>query len=242
VPVLNEEFSATPNMGMHSQDVAFLQRDFDAEMGRIREVKAKAGADGGKTAESLIHSAEQSPLMEEVKQLLAGGGDPDKCERRLLELKIKLDEAVDALEWPALVSEAREWLGALKAVDTEHSDSDRHKRAAELTQELQTLMRNKAPDDLRAKIAQVRALWWEITSAQPAYWVYQLQELEKQIGTMREQARAARLFGQGRAFMSHGNAVGLENVVRDLWRLLPEEAVEETRRGYQAGIVKVAGN
>jgi hypothetical protein len=180
--------------------------------------------------------------MEEVKELLAGGGDPDKCERRLLELKIKLDEAADALEWPALVSEARECLGALKAIAKEHGDSDQHKRAAELTQELQTVMRKQALDDLRSKIAEVTALWWEIASAQLAYWVYQRQELEKQVGVMSDQPRATRLLDQGRAFISHGNAAGLQNVVRELWRLLPEEVVEETRRGYQAGIAKVAGS
>ena len=44
---------------------------------------------------------------------IAVKGDVDaaaKCEKRLLELKPKLDEVIDALEWPTLVAEANDWL------------------------------------------------------------------------------------------------------------------------------------
>jgi molecular chaperone DnaK len=242
VPVLDQEFRGTVDLKMHSQDLASLQRDYDTEMSRFREVKAKAANAGGQTAESLIRVAEQSPRRQEGGELLQAKGDPGaaaKCEKRLLELKIKLDEAADALEWPALVSEARQSLQDLVEVDKEHGTSEQHQRAAKLVEESERLIRLEYTEDLRRKMVQVRALWWELISAQPAFWVYHLQQLESQVDLMSDQPRATRLLDQGRAFLSQNNLVGLQNVVRELWNLLPVEAAREAKRGYQAGVVKV---
>jgi hypothetical protein len=101
------------------------------------------------------------------------------------------------------------------------------------------LIKAGVPEDLRQAIKQVRALWWEIVSAQAAFWVYQHQELEKQVGEMSDQPRADRLFAQERAFISQNNGIGLQNVLRERWNLLPEKVVEGVQRGYQSGVVRV---
>lgn len=115
----------------------------------------------------------------------------------------------------------------------------RHKRTAQLTAEVRRLIKAGVPEDLRQAIKQVRALWWEIVSAQAAFWVYQHQELEKQVGEMSDQPRADRLFAQERAFISQNNGIGLQNVLRERWNLLPEKVVEGVQRGYQSGVVRV---
>jgi hypothetical protein len=38
--------------------------------------------------------------------------------------------------------------------------------------------------------------------------------------------------------MSKSNVPGLQNVVRQLWDLMPREVVEAAKRGYQSGVVK----
>jgi hypothetical protein len=79
-------------------------------MTRFEATKNKAEATGADSAGKLVDEVEESPLLREVKDLLSAvKGDVDsaaKFEKRLLELKLKLDAAVDALEWPALVAEA----------------------------------------------------------------------------------------------------------------------------------------
>jgi hypothetical protein len=55
---------------------------------------------------------------------------------------------------------------------------------------------------------------------------------------MSEQSRAVRLLDQGRQCIDKNNVVGLQNVVRQLWELLPPEVVRQAPRGYQSGIVK----
>jgi hypothetical protein len=106
--------------------------------------------------------------------------------------------------------------------------------------DIERLVRKERPDDeLRSKIEQVRKLWVTIVTAQPDFWVGQLQELEKQVGLMSDQNRASRLLDQGRAFVSQNNLDGLQNVVKGLWNLLPTEAATEIQRGYQAGVIRV---
>jgi hypothetical protein len=38
--------------------------------------------------------------------------------------------------------------------------------------------------------------------------------------------------------MARNNPAGLENVVRQLWDLLPPEVVEAAERGYGAGLIR----
>jgi hypothetical protein len=77
-------------------------------MKRLRELETKAAQAEGRSVTELLARIEESPLMKEIRESLAAApADPDaaaKCEKRLLELKLKLDEAADALEWPALVA------------------------------------------------------------------------------------------------------------------------------------------
>ena len=241
VPVIDKEFKTTLVLRAHSRDIESLKKDYDAEMTRFADVKAKAGIAGGEIAEKLIQRAEDSAVLKEVRELLTKNGDPDaaaKCEKRLLELKVRLDEAADELQWPSLVVEARNWIGYLSELDKEHGTVEIHKRCVSISEEIQQLIVAEASDDLRHKIEQASALWFEVNMAQPAFWVYQHQELEKRVGDMSDKVRAGRLLEQGRAFVAQNNATGLQNVVRELWNLLPDDAQEGISLGYQAGIVK----
>jgi len=240
VPALDREFQATLELRKNGRDLEQLRKDYDEEIARFADVKAKAAAAGGETAGRLLQSAENSPVLAEVKDLLSNNGDPHaaaKLERRLLELKVKLDEAAAELQWPSLVAEAREWLGWLEEMDKENASDAIHKRFVAISAEIEQLIKARASDDLQRKLEQAKALWFEVHMAQPAFWVYQHQQLEKRFDEMTDKTRAKRLLDQGRAFVSQNNAAGLQNVVRELWNLLPDDAQEQIKTGYQAGIV-----
>jgi molecular chaperone DnaK len=243
VPVLDEEFRGKLDLVRNDRDPALRQEDFESEMNRFIEMKEKASTAGAGTAQELIDQAANSPLMQEVAELINVKGNPDaaaKCERRLLELKVKLDEAADALEWPSLIAEARQMLESLVGADKAHGNAEQHKQTSKLAVDIERLVRKERPDEeLRSKVEQVRNLWITIFTAQPGFWVAQLQELEKQVGAMSDQTRASRLLDQGRAFVSQNNLDGLQNVVKGLWNLLPTEVATEIQRGYQAGVIRV---
>ena len=242
VPLLDEEFKFPINLNDRpTPDAEFLEQDFNAEVKRFRDVRAKAADAQGETAEQLVQSVEDSPLMQEVKELVAAAkGDPDaagNCERQLLILKLKLDEAADALEWPALVADARKEIDDLDTVAGRSGSQSQKDKAAELAQEIEDIITDRKMDRLRKKIDQVLHLYWEIVFAQPGFWVNQFQRMEKEQTKMTDQTRASRLLGQGRDCMAKNNVTGLQSIVRQLWDLLPREVVEAVRRGFQAGLV-----
>jgi len=242
VPVLDEEFPANIEMMHHQPDPGELRRDYDAEMARIREVRAKAAATGGETAGRIVDDVEASPLAQEVKEnLAAGNADPDaalKGEKQLLELKIRLDQAADALEWPTLVSESHGCVQELRAVADQHGSDQQKQRAKDLAEQIELIIRDHKADRLRKKTEQTVAMYYEIVMAQSGWWVFQFQRMEEQQPKMSDQTQGRRLLGQGRDCIARNNATGLKNVVRQLWDLLPDETVQKAKRGYGATILR----
>jgi hypothetical protein len=161
-----------------------------------------------------------------------------KCEHRLLDLRCAIDEVADKLEWPGLVAEARELSERLVDEASRTPQTQLKKQVDLMTCEIVKIIDTSNNDDLRVKLRQAKSLYWSLLSAQPAFWVYQFQEAEKEVASGTDQARAARLCDQGRAFVSQNNAEGLRNVVLELWKLMPADAVQERKRGYQSGVVR----
>jgi len=242
VPVLDEEFSKKIELRHQSAQVQFLREDFNKELARFREVKLKAKSASGETAEEVVEQVEDSPLMQQVDELLdAGRADPNAAaegEKRLLELKLELDKAANAVEWPALKSEAREGLNWLQKVADQNGTDKQKERTRELTAELETIIRERNADRLRKIIGRIGRLHFEIVSALPDWWVYQFQQAEKEQHKMTDPQRAARLISQGQDYVSKNNLAGLQNVVRQLWDLLPPEVVQAAERGYGAGLTR----
>jgi molecular chaperone DnaK len=229
VPLLDEEFVAKLDMKMRAPQPDALSQEYAAEIKRLRELEAKAAQAEGQSVTEMLTNIEESPLMKEIRESLAAAkADPDaaaKCEKRLLELKLKLDEASDALEWPALVAEARVELGHLNNIVEQHGDAGQRQSAAKIAAEIDSSILEHQPDLLRKRIKLVDELYWEIIFAQPFFWVNQIQRIEKEIEKMSDPGRAARLLDQGRDAISKNNFVGLQNVVRQLWDLVPRKIV-----------------
>ena len=242
IPFLDEEFTLKILQQRLIPNPDDLERDYQAEMKRFREVKTKAADAEGESAEGLIQNVEGSPLMQEVKGLVAAAkGDPDaalKCAKRLLELKLKLDEAADALEWPALVADARREVDDLDTVAGRSGSQGQKDKAAELAQEIEDIIAKRKMDRLRKKLDQVLRLYWEIVFAQPGFWVDQLPRMEKEQARMTDPTRAARLLDQGRDCIAKNNITGLQSIVRQLWALLPQEVADAAQRDNQKYLVR----
>lgn len=241
VPLLDEEFPATIDLKNKGVKPERLSAERDAEMRRLRGLQEKAGNAGEESAQKMLADVENSLLPEVEDTLAAAKADPDaaaKCEKRLLELKVKLDEAADNLEWPSLVAEARQWLEWLDGIVQQHGTDAHREKAAELSEQTEEIIEGKKMDRLRRKIEQVQRLHDEVLFAQPGFWVYLFGELEKQKSKMRDQTRAIRLLDQGRGCVANNNVNGLRNVVAQLQDLLPRDVVEAAQRGYQSGLIR----
>lgn len=242
VPTLDEEFTKKVELRKKTANAEFLEVDFKAEMTRFEASKKKAAAAGANSAGQMIEDVEESPLLREVQSMLPSlKGDVDnaaKFEKRLLELKLKLDAAVNALEWPALVAEAKAEIKDLERVVEKMGTQQQVQRSQEIKAEVDDTIREHNAEKLRKRIEKTLRLYWEIVMAQPSWWIYQFQEMEKVENKMMDRARAANLLDQGRDCISRNNTTGLQNVVRQLWDLVPSDVVEAAKRGYQSGITR----
>jgi hypothetical protein len=211
------------------------------ERERLRETVGKALAVGDGSGAKRLQSLEGGELVAELNALAQDVKLVDaaqKCEHRLLELRCAIDEVADKLEGPGLVAEARELSERLVDEASRTPQPQLKKQVEIITREIAKIIDTNKIDDLRVKIRQALSLYRSLLFVQPAFWVYQFQQAEKEVALATDQACATRLCDQGRAFLSQNNVEGLKNVVLELWKLMPADAVEEQKRGYQSGIAK----
>jgi len=239
VPVLDKDFRAVLQCGIVVRKADEIRSELSREEQRIQKLKVQAASAGDKDAARNLAQIEAGESLEEMQTLAREADDPGtaaKCEGRLLELKIKIDQAEDRLEWPRLAAETDAFIADFVTVVKEGGTPEQGVQAAAIVEDLRDLVKKQKRDDLKEKRSQADALYWRLVRAQPGFWMYMFQELEKKVEAMTDPERARRLLDQGRAFISHNNLDGLRNVVNSLWQMLPEEQGEELQRGYQSGI------
>jgi molecular chaperone DnaK len=243
VPILDADFETTLRMNISPREASSVRNDVNAELVRLEQVIAQAKAANVSVGIKRLDELKSGELVRELRGLVDQVETVDaatKCEHRLLELKLAIDEVADGLEWPGLVSEARDLAKRLQEEASNTAQATLKNQVDAIVKDFAKLIETRSIEDLRVKIRQGQSLYWQLLFSQTAFWVYQFQQIEKDISSLNDNARAIRLCDQGRAFVSQNNPDGLKNVVRELWKLMPEDVVEEVKRGYQSGLLKGA--
>jgi molecular chaperone DnaK len=242
VPMLDEEFEAVIVGATEEKKYEELKKQFEQQERRHKEMVVKANDTESKSLAILVEDIEESGKLEEIEKLLdAGRADPaaaKEADKRLLDLRVNLDKAEDLLKWPALVTEANQVIDDLDRLIEEHGVPEQQKRADKLRGQTEELISQERVEPLRKKIEQIMELRREIIFAQPSFWVGYFGYLEKQRSNMSDVGAADRLFNQGYQYIQKENINGLRNVIIQLNNLLPDEVVEELRRGYESGLLK----
>ena len=91
-----------------------LQQQLTDEKKRLEDARTKAKTAGDARADGVLQRINSERMVPELESLLAAAEtDPDtadKCQNRLLEFQIALDEIESSLEWPALVADVDKWI------------------------------------------------------------------------------------------------------------------------------------
>jgi DNA-binding protein H-NS len=230
-------------MRKSAADPMRLQAEHTEELKRLKEAAAKARSAGDESAEQAVEDLEKSALIQSITESLQGAvtdqNTAEKCDKQILELKVKLDHVVDNLERPSLVAEIRSTIEDLHEIAHGSANTQQKSKADNLVSEAEELIsQNASASDLRRSKTKLRSLFLEILSSQPSFWVHLFQNLEKSKSEMSETERAERLIQQGRECMAKNNVSALENVARELLRLLPSRATKAVQRGYQSSLSK----
>lgn len=242
VPVLDEEFECHLDLSKTNVTPEKLQSELNFEIERLRSliIKAEEARDAGATA--ILQAIRGSELLAEIKKSVsAAKGDPDsaeKADKRLLELKLRLDEVERKIEWPALIATAREWLEDLEKLAKQHGSDDEQQRSEELAAQVEEVIREKQVERLPRRQKEVEALYYRILFAIPAFWVNQFQRLEREHEKFTDKRNADRLVEMGQNYLQQNNVEGLKTVVFKLWDLLPKQIAEEVKRGSISGLVR----
>jgi molecular chaperone DnaK len=106
VPLLDEEFENVVTLEQDAPDSAQLRRDLDRERWRLADVRKKAQELQNMNALQALRRIDGQRMEQDVEGALDGAqGDRDATYRardRLLDLRAAIDEAEEAMEWPAV--------------------------------------------------------------------------------------------------------------------------------------------
>jgi molecular chaperone DnaK len=240
IPILDEEFESHLDLSKTNVTPEKLQSELDTEIERLRSLIAKAEEAKDPGATAALQKIENSELLAEIKKAVsAAKGDPDaaeKADKRLLELKLRLDKAEHKIEWPTMVAKAREWLDDLDKLVKQHGTDQQQQRSNELAAEVEEVIAAKEVERLPRRQKQVEDLYFRILFAIPAYWVNQFQRLEREREKFTNKEDADRLIEMGQSYLEQNNVDGLRNVVVKLYALLPKQVVEDVKRGFGSGL------
>lgn len=241
VPVLDEEFETPLDPKKKSTVVPVLIKEHKQEQERLKALVSEAGAAGDSGAEGALEKIKNSPLVQELKEgISAAEGDADaaeKGERRLLELKLQLDEIENKVKWPKMVADARRMLENLDKLAAQFGSSEQRAAAGKIKEETEEIIREKQTDRLALKITKIDQLHYTILFSLPEFWTNQFVQLQKSESRFSDKAKAKQLFEMGQNYLAQQNVEGLHNIVVQLYQLLPRAVEEEIKRtGFGAGI------
>jgi molecular chaperone DnaK len=238
IPVIDGHFDVELNPAAYQpRDAAKIRADIDCQVSLLKELTAQARLAAAANAFPPERRAEAERLVKRVSDLsVSAQGDIDaavEAEKRLLELKGKLDEGERLLAWPAAVKEAQQSLEETRGLIAEGGTADDKRILAETEQKLQHALGAHDHDLLKDGIDELRSLGFRILGARLEFWVGYLQYLEGKRDAMQDKPLADRLFAQGKKSADGKDLPGLRAAVRQLLSLLPQqEQAEAQYRGY----------
>ncbi|SDM61167.1 Hsp70 family protein [Allokutzneria albata] len=220
VPMLDEEFQDTLNLRTEvAPSQPALVRAFDVERSRLAEVRERQRVLGNPVAEVLIGRIDSERMLHDVDTLVsAAKSDPDAAtaaERRLLDLRVAIDDAEDELAWPSLVNEARGMIAEardlaggpdLPLYETAINDAIEAREADLLRQRMEELRLHVMRELDRSGVLQL-------------HFFHALREMR---GEMRNGVHADRLIAEGDRAVEAGEFTRLRGVNMQLRDLLPE--------------------
>ena len=237
-PLLDEEFSKQLEIEKMNADASVITATLRDEKKRLNELKEKAEEAGDKSIVEELERLESDRDRDEAVRAAKGdAGAAEKAQARVLELQNQLDAAEKKLKWPTLVAEARELQDDLKKLADDHGNSDHKNKSEDWSDSVDSIIDKKQTNRLERKITEGRSIYWQILSSMPAYWVACFQRMERDRGNFSNADVAERLFERGREYLQKNNIEGLTDVVRKLWNLMPNDAVEKAQRGIGATIL-----
>jgi molecular chaperone DnaK len=245
LPILDEEFEAKFNMDDYgkSKPARNLHEDFEREKMRLDKANEKAWDIEHARAQELICQIEDEQLVQEIESSLTiAETDPNAaslCNARLRELKGRIDEIEEMLEWPALLAEAEEQLSDARQLVDLYGNDEEKARLDALERETRRAVESRDPDFLKRQVDELWRLKFAIKWRQPKFVADFFYYLESERGEMRDDHRAQQLIDIGHRAIRGGDLKTLQSAVDGMLDLLPnKQQAEDQKRAFGSTVIK----
>jgi len=237
IPVLDEEYEAKIDYTSTTPSQSWLEDEYRGQVERLSQLTDKAEEHEKNEISQMVDDAQAQ--AESVEGLIADAGDPDaaqQAETRLLELKVKLDQAEDALRFPEILKDTESQLEKLRElVDKSGTAAQKH-QVATWQSSLETITKENDTDKLKRLQDKMTDLHREFLREDPEFWGGFLAYLYSRREHMRDQNAAERMFEIGARHMENKNVQGMMGAVQQLLQLLPPEEAAAAQGGYGSTI------
>jgi len=244
IPIIEMEVEDVLNTeGYQARTAAEIRADLNLEVQRMGELSAQAREASASSAMPPARRAEAEALVQQIGDLATSAqGDvvaAKEAEKRLLELKGKLDMGEQSVAWPAAVKEAQEALEETRGLVGEAGGRAEKQLLAEIEPNLERALEVHDLDLLRDAIEDLRSLGFRVLDGRLEFWVGYLQYLETKRAAMHDAALADRLLARAQESALAEDLTALRATIRQLIPLLPQEEREAAEaRGFGGGTMR----
>jgi molecular chaperone DnaK len=241
IPILDEEIEKVLDLSKTKITKEKLISDFNNEKKRLDEVKKKVtGSEDGDLSRA-INQIENERMIHEIENaIISCEQDPDsvdKADNRILDLRIAIDKAEEALEWPELLKKAGDIIeDTRKEVNGKYGDSKDKEKFAFNENEIRQAIKLKDPDLLQNKINIMYSLYFTVVEKDPGHWVGMFNYMKEHKNEMTNVSEADQLISKGDRAINNNDLESLKSAVNMLFRLLPPSK-QQAVKGIDSSLI-----
>lgn len=241
VPIIDEEFEVVANLVIEEGKISDLRDEFKKDKQKFEELREKALKESDSKGSEILDQIVSENMIAVIENLLvAGEVDSEACKNaknRILDFKMILDYAEEALEWPTLVDKANEIIKKAEDICVEYGTTSDKQKLPTLKKEIQDSIDEKDSDLLRKRIDLMDSFYWSILLEQPGFWVGCFDYAKEDISSSRNKNESEEAIRQGQRAIQNGDVAGLKAAVRKLWDLSP--STQQKTPGLGGGTVRI---
>jgi molecular chaperone DnaK len=234
IPYLDQQFEMTINDTAYqvgAKNLTELQKRFELETARLEQIRGTAGGLANTEALASIKDIDDARLVNQIHSSLNAAAidansasESDDC---LFQLKVRVDEIEDLLQWPSLLANAQEQLKDTDQVVEACGTPEDRQRLVTLEQELREALRIRDADSVQRKIEELWGVWFGVQWRDAKFVVDSFYYFDSRRPVMTDSGKAARLADKGNREINSGDLEALRSTVFQLWDLLPSDERQE---------------
>jgi len=244
-PLLDQKFSKIlVNKVSPKLESDHIAKDLEEAENRLKKLKQEVYRIKDKNVEEKLSDGEMNEEINEIKSdiLAAKGGDPDaieKADRRLKELKQKLDSVEYLSHWPIVLKQYIEVIDDCNDIVSKYGNDEDKDQVDTLEKEAKMAISNKDVKRLEKITKEILSIRWAVLFRKVDFWIAAFQEIKNDSGRFKNQKRAEELIEEGNISLQRQDLDSLKSIMWELWSLLPSWEQEKiSNKISDAGIRK----